>query len=206
MTPAALRREKDLALRLLPQGWVTGGVGVGPGGKLGVRVAPGLGARARQVLRAGGVRAPIELVEMGVPLPRAANPATIPELDRPISFDQLYHELCWVCDLGAIDDLDVVIDPEVTAEHEQNPRRYAQVTASHSPPVFEFAEQTLRLPWANRLGLYAHEVGHVLDPDPNKTEPGADQTARRELGITIGYDHRWPGKGLQVAVDGPGVR
>lgn len=201
-----LRRQKALALSLLPAGWVTGGVGTTPRGALAVRVAPGLGRRAEQVLRRGGVTVPVDLVETQVPVARAANPSALPELDRPISFDQLYHELCWVCDLGGIDDLDIVIDPSVTAEHEQNARRYAQVTASDRPPVFEFADQTLVLPWPHRLGLYAHEVGHVLDPDPDKTERGADETAHRELGITIGYDRRWPGKGLQVAVDGPGVR
>lgn len=130
-----------------------------------------------------------------------------PQLPRPISLDRLYDELGWVCDLPRvpIDDFDVVLDPGVTAEHEQNPRRYAQVTASHRPPLFEFGEQILLLPWPQRLGLYAHEVGHVLDPDPEKTEPGADETAYRELGIKIGYDRRWPGKGLQVAVAGPGI-
>lgn len=205
MNVTSLRQEQELALRLLPQGWVTGGVGIAPGGRLAVRVAPGLSDRSRQVLRAGGVRAPLDLVETGIA--RARNPG-YPQLERPISIDQLFHELSWVCDIprARVDDFDVVIDPSVTAEHEKNARRYAQVTASDKPPLFEFAEQTLLLPWPHRLGLYAHEVGHVLDPDPRKTEPGADNTARRELGIKIGYDRRWPGKGLQVAVDGPGVR
>lgn len=128
-----------------------------------------------------------------------------PELDHPISFEQMCAELSWVCDLADLRDFDIVLEPSVTAEHEKNPRRYAQVTANDDPPQFEFAEQTLRLPWPHRLGLYAHEVGHVLDPDPKKTEPGADQTALKALGIRVGYDRRWPGKGLQVAVAGPGI-
>lgn len=154
------------------------------------------------LLRSGGVTAPLDLVEMG--FPRSRNP-TFPQLGRPISFDQLYCELCWVCDLGGIDDLDVVLDPSVTAEHERNARRYAQVSTLDDPPTFEFAEQTLLLPWPHRLGLYAHEVGHVLDRKPEKTEDGADAMALRELGIRVGYDRRWPGKGLQVALNGPGM-
>jgi hypothetical protein len=154
------------------------------------------------LLRSSGVTAPLDLVEME--FPRARNPS-FPQLDQPISFDQLYCELCWVCDMVGIYDLDVVLDPSVTEEHERNPRRYAQVSTVEDPPTFEFAEQTLLLPWPYRLGLYAHEVGHVLDPNAEKTEPGADATARRELGILVGYDRRWPGKGLQVAIDGPGM-
>lgn len=197
-----LRAARDRALSVLPRPWITGGIGIAPGA-LAVRVAPGHGQRAERLLRRSGVTVPLDIVEMDVP--RARNGATFPELPSPIGFDQLFHELSWVCDLGAISDFDVALEPSVTAEHEQNPRRYAQVTAHEKVPLFEFAEQTLRLPWPHRLGLYAHEVGHVLDPDPKKTESGADQTALRELGIEIGYDRRWPGKGLQVATRGPGV-
>lgn len=197
-----LSAQQDLARSLLPRGWVTGGVGRTPDGRLAVRVAPGRGRDAQAILRSGGLTAPLDLVEMGVP--RARNPA-FPQLRCPISFDQLYGELCWVCDLGRIHDLDVALDDSVTMEHERNHRRYAQVTALDDPPLFEFADQTLLLPWPHRLGLYAHEVGHVLDPSTEKTEPGADAAALRELGIQIGYDRRWPGKGLQVALDGPGV-
>lgn len=136
---------------------------------------------------------------------RANTGKPVPHMKTPISFDQMYRELCWVCDLGGVEEFDLVLDPGVTAEHERNPRRYAQVTAHEELPLFEFAEQTLLLPWPNRLGLYAHELGHVLDPDPEKTEEGADATALRALGIEVDYDHRWPGKGLQVAVSGPGV-
>ena len=45
----------------------------------------------------------------------------------------------------------------------------------------------------------------MLDPDERKTEPGADKAALDRLGIQIDYDHRWPGKGLQVATRGPGT-
>ena len=197
-----LRGQRDLASSLVPSSWITGGIGIAPGGRIAVRVGLGRGSQTLQRLRSGGVTAKIDLVEMGVP--RARNHG-FPQLQRPISFDRLYNELAKVCDMGGIGDFDLALDPGVTAEHEKNARRYAQVAAFDDPPIFEFAEQTLLLPWRWRMGLYAHEVGHVLDPDPNKTEPGADVTALSELGIRVGYDRRWPGKGLQVALDGPGV-
>lgn len=192
--------RQALAQRVIPRRWISGGIGIMPTGQLTVRVHPGKGPSARARLeRAGIVDAQV------LETTRARRRNGFPELDHPIAFDQLFAELGWVCDLGGLDDFDVKLEPSVTAEHERNPRRYAQVTAHDDPPLFEFADQTLRLPWPMRLGLYAHEVGHVLDPDPNKTEPGADQTALRALGIRIGYDKRWPGKGLQVALSGPGV-
>ena len=125
---------------------------------------------------------------------------TYPQLQRPISFDQLVKELGECCERAGIDfPYYVEIDPELTAEHERNPRRYAAVTARADVPTFYFAEQTLLLPYPNRLGLYAHEIGHVLDPDPDKTEDGADLQGMLALDVLIIYDHRWPGKGLQAA-------
>lgn len=92
----------------------------------------------------------------------------------------------------------VVIHDPLTREHERNPRRYAQCIPDEM--VFEFADQYRWLPWEYRLGLMAHEIGHVVDPDPRKTEEGADYWGMQSLGVLITYDHRWPGKGLQVAV------
>jgi len=129
-----------------------------------------------------------------------------PQLEHPIPFDQLAEELAEVFRSGArrsghvVRGFGVEIDDALTAEHLQNPRRYAAVTASAPEPTFYFAEQTLWLPESHRLGLYAHEVGHVLDPDPRKTEDGADLAGMTALDLLIVYDHRWPGKGLQVAV------
>lgn len=113
---------------------------------------------------------------------------------------QVGVEMTQLCLVAGIEDFEIVFDPEVSAEHERNPRRYAQVNLAPPRPVFEFAEQICALPYPYRLGLYAHEVGHVLDPDPEKTEPGADLAAYEFLGIVIVYDCRWPGKGLQKAL------
>lgn len=83
--------------------------------------------------------------------------------------------------------------------HERNPRRYAECN-----PVtreFFFAPQTLALPRAHRCGLIAHEIGHALHGAHDHSENDADQAARRAMGVRIGYDRRWPGKGLQRAMN-----
>lgn len=119
---------------------------------------------------------------------------------QPIPFSRLVTELAQACErAGFTRDYDVQIDDALTEEHRMNPRRYAAVSVS-GRTVFYFAEQVLSLPFSHRMGLYAHEIGHVLDPDPNKTEDGADRHGMIALDLLILYDHRWPGKGLQVAV------
>jgi hypothetical protein len=65
----------------------------------------------------------------------------------------------------------------------------------------EFAGAMRELPPEHRLGLYAHEVGHLLFPSGGEAD--ADIAAYGLLGVHIGYDHRWPGKGLQVAILAP---
>lgn len=65
--------------------------------------------------------------------------------------------------------------------------------------MFELAPQAVWLPDRHRRALLAHEVGHVLDPDGG--EDDADAAAECHTGVKIGYDRRWPGKGLQVAMN-----
>lgn len=77
-------------------------------------------------------------------------------------------------------------------------RRYAEVDLRRR--IFHFAPQVLWLPKPHRLGLIAHEIGHLLTyyaKGFQHTEDEADASAERLLGIKITYDHRWPGKGLQ---------
>jgi hypothetical protein len=62
--------------------------------------------------------------------------------------------------------------------------------------VFQLAPQSVYLPMRNRHALFAHEVGHALDPEGG--EDDADRAALKGTGVRIGYDDRWPGKGLQV--------
>lgn len=119
-----------------------------------------------------------------------------PVLARPISFDQLIDEVSTFLPRYLIacrgQDPLVEIDPGLTKLHQRNARRYAQVYPESL--CFQFAEQTLWLPKANRIALIAHEIGHLIDTG---SEASADRAAWRVLGIRIAYDKRWPGKGLQ---------
>lgn len=123
-----------------------------------------------------------------------------PVVSRPISEAQLLRELGGMLSRAGLDGdggpaaTAWFWDP-LDAEHEENPRRYAQVIPSERR--FEFARAVLWLRPEHREGLLAHEVGHVLDPEAD--EDGADAAARRVIGVDIGYDNRWPGKGLQIA-------
>ncbi len=85
-------------------------------------------------------------------------------------------------------------------EHARNPRRYAQVRTGEDPRM-EVAGAIRDLPPEQRLGLYSHEVGHFLWPAGG--EDDADMAAQGLLGVHIGYDRRWPGKGLQTAILAP---
>jgi hypothetical protein len=121
-----------------------------------------------------------------------------PHLKRPVSRKKLRQELSQLCRRAGIKG--TLEWPESLGRtHERNWRRYAQVATHTRPPAFELAPQTRWLDAAHRRGLLAHEVGHVLDP--YGSEDDADQAAFESLGIRIGYDHRWPGKGLQVATN-----
>lgn len=123
-----------------------------------------------------------------------------PQLQQPITWERLFDEVESVLVKGGVQD-------QVQIEHYQpldtihaiNPRRYAQVDPN-VPMTMQFADATRSLPPAHRLGLCAHEVGHILRPG---SEVNADRAAYEKLGVVIGYDDRWPGKGLQVAIDAP---
>jgi hypothetical protein len=121
-----------------------------------------------------------------------------PKLKRPVSRKKIRAELAALCRRAGFQGPLSLEWPESLARtHNRNHRRYAQVAPYTRPPEFELARQTRWLPARHRRGLLAHEVGHVLDPEG--TEDQADEAALEALGIRIGYDKRWPGKGLQVA-------
>lgn len=121
---------------------------------------------------------------------------------RPISKTQLLtelEELLRAAGLvnGAGPVYTVWIGGALDTVHALDPRRYGQVIPETR--VFEFATATLQLPYCHRRGLMAHEMGHVLVPETS--EDGADAAVLQVLGVQIGYDRRWPGKGLQYAVN-----
>jgi hypothetical protein len=98
---------------------------------------------------------------------------------------------------GEVDRIEVVFPRALELEHQRNPRRFAQVDVDRLR--FEFAPAILELDEDHQVGVIAHEVGHVLAHRywEDLSEDGADRAAAQFLGITIRYDDRWPGKGLQ---------
>lgn len=204
-----LRSQQRLAHIVLPQDWVAGiGIAYDGGPFLSVRVLPGMREAALERLRRAGLPGPYEVVSPGPA--RAQNPSHPKEpiapyrypVEPPIPPEQLVEELENVMGrAGLLTDGGVpaqvwLWDP-LDEEHARNPRRYGQVIPAWRR--FEFARATLQLPYCYRLGLLAHEVGHVLDP--NASEAETDRVAAEVLGVKIGYDRRWPDKGMQVAIN-----
>ncbi len=94
-------------------------------------------------------------------------------------------------------------DPLVTMwtadeERRAKARDYAYVYPSELE--FHFSKKILDVDDAHRQAVVAHEVGHCLAQHHwgSSTEDEADRAAAQWLGVPICYDHRWPGKGLQV--------
>lgn len=122
-----------------------------------------------------------------------------PRLKKPISWEQVRSEVEFLAAFGGVEYGGVEHHKPLDREHARNNRRYAQVRLDDG--VIELADAVRRLPRAHRLALYAHELGHLADP--TGTELGADRQALKRFGVVIGYDDRWPGKGLQYALRAP---
>lgn len=121
-----------------------------------------------------------------------------PKRKKPVSRAKIERELLALYRQAGLEGpLRIKFTKDLEATHEHNRRRYAQVRPFDDPPTFEFAPQTVWLPDRHRRALLAHEVGHVLDPEGG--EDDADAAAECYTGVKIGYDRRWPGKGLQVS-------
>lgn len=118
----------------------------------------------------------------------------------PITLEQLDAEVRAALRRARIDSrrARVILYKPLDREHARNRRRYAQVIPQDMR--FEFARATLDLDAAHRRALVAHEVGHVVEfrRKGRHTERDADRAAKREVGVPICYDRRWPGKGMQV--------
>jgi|GEM_PF-3185355 len=125
-----------------------------------------------------------------------------PHLDHPVPRTQLEERLRrFRAQAGLPPGFKLEWPQQLARTHDRNWRRYAQIAPFARPPIYELAPQTAWLPAAHRQALLAHEVGHELKP--KGTEDDADRAARDALGVKIAYDPRWPGKGLQVAVNAP---
>jgi hypothetical protein len=202
-----LHAQRHLVARVIPPNWLSD-VAIAYDGSpfLSVRVLSGRQEETLSRLRQAGLPGPYEVV--GYPdRVRRQNPEHPSEpiapyrypVESPISPDQLVDELGTLLHRTHLCDgnppAEVWLWDPLDREHAKNPRRYAQVIPELRR--FEFARAMLQLPRCHRLGLLAHEIGHVLDP--SASEVGADRIAGQVLGVKIGYDRRWPGKGLQVA-------
>lgn len=121
-----------------------------------------------------------------------------PSLAHPIPVHRLRAELGELLARTGIHppSVTLVVSDRLGRIHARNARRYAEVRPA--PAEVHVAPQILSLPEANRWGVLAHEVGHLFVG--GGTEPDADRAALDVLGVKIGYDRRWPGRGLQRAL------
>jgi hypothetical protein len=118
-----------------------------------------------------------------------------PKLARPISAGQFCMEFMALWsrarpDTGAR----IIFDERLSRVHRRNVRRYAETDVRQRR--FYFAPEVLWLQRRNRLGLIAHEIGHVI-MGGRGTEAQADCAAFDDLDVVIEYDRRWGGRGLQ---------
>lgn len=118
----------------------------------------------------------------------------------PVSFAQIQKEAQAILAAAGLPKYQVVYFGPLDEEHRRDRRRYAQVRVNENPRM-EVAKAFRELAPEHRLGLYAHEAGHLLWPGGGEAD--ADQAAEGLLGVRIGYDRRWPGKGLQTAILAP---
>lgn len=120
-----------------------------------------------------------------------------PVLAKPVSPERLEAELAAVWARGRRGQPPRIVPTEALSKtHGRNPRRYCETNGE----VIFVAPQILRLPRAQRLGLIAHELGHVVLLRRRlwgHSERAADRTAERVFGVEVTYDLRWPGRGLQ---------
>ena len=123
-----------------------------------------------------------------------------PRLKRGVSPNAFYREFAALANRagrrGFVFAYKIFLSNRMHAKHCANARSFAQVDIRYR--IFEFAPEVLFLARKFRLGLIAHEIGHVIAGSKG-SEADADSAAAAYLGVRIGYDMRFPGKGLQVA-------
>jgi hypothetical protein len=85
--------------------------------------------------------------------------------------------------------------PLADEEHARSVRQYGH-TFCQAPPVVCVAAAWEQLPEGHRLGVLAHEVGHLL-AGPRGSEVQADQAVARRLGVNVSYLSSAHGERLQ---------
>ena len=118
----------------------------------------------------------------------------------PVSFKKVEKEFYSLSDIAGLPRYQVMHFRPLDEEHNRDRRRYAQVRAGNKPRM-EIASAFRELAPEHRLGLYAHELGHLMWPGGSESD--ADLAAYGLLDVYIGYDRAWPGKGLQTALLAP---
>lgn len=117
-----------------------------------------------------------------------------PFLRRPISLHRLAREFGQLLERAGVS-AQIALDPRIQLG---SLRDYA-ATDLRTRWVY-VAPRILRLraPW--RIGLLAHEVGHLILRKRPHTERQANRAAANCLGIRILYDRRnFPGRGVEYA-------
>lgn len=84
---------------------------------------------------------------------------------------------------------------EVNADHKRSCRQYAHTY--HYKNTVCISESFWGLPVSYKLGLIAHEIGHILVGKINHKEQEADKQANRFFGIKVLYRDSVHGKRLQ---------
>lgn len=126
-----------------------------------------------------------------------------------ITLEQLRSELDELLERAHIDPKSVglKLSRALDRKHVRSPRSHALLNVDTRQ--IEVARAILALDAPHRLGILAHEVGHLRCPARELTEDDIDRCAQNATNVLISYDRSWPGhhprdstlKGLQVGTD-----
>ncbi len=145
------------------------------------------------------------------PMPKLTkNPAGVVEV--PITREKLRAELDELLVRAGIapDSVRLTFSRELDREHGRHKRTHAQVVLGKRE--VQVAQAILKLDAAHRLGILAHEVGHICclaTIGEDHSEDQANRAAMEATQVLITYDRSWPGhhpddhsiRGLQVGTD-----
>lgn len=129
--------------------------------------------------------------------------------DLGITREQLRAELDELLERAHIDPASVRLrfTRALDRKHARDQRSHALLNVDRRE--IEVARAILTLDAPHRLGILAHEVGHLRCPAVVGDEDEIDRCAQSATNVLISYDRSWPGhhpqdptiKGLQVGTD-----